>query len=394
MATNNQVVFALIGAGGISEAQHLPNLTRARNIRLKTVCDLVPELLAQAQQKYCIEHATQDHRTLLADPEIQAVLIATKVEAHVPLVLDSLRAGKHVYVEKPLAETVPQCEELAAAARKSGRLLAVGHNRRMAPAHQLLRKILKAHGGAKNCYYRIADNLYVWRHTAGVAPGTRVLHEVCHIFDLLRYLMDSEVATIYCVASRADDEAILLTFQNGAIASILSSGYMTKDMPKEHIEIVLEYGGVIVEDCVELRTFGLEDFENVYRFAGRIRSDRDIVHKYLYEMQGITASMDLRRIHFKKLRRLEELEKTGEQSNERAELDEYINVHAPNPNYAVNKGWLDAVEHFADCIIDGRPCELSSAEDGIKAMALGYAAIESRESGKIIHAPFTGILRP
>jgi hypothetical protein len=86
--------------------------------------------------------------------------------------------------------------------------------------------------------------------------------------------------------------------------------------------------------------------------------------------------------------RLEELVAKNDQSPERRELDEYINVHAPNPSYAVNKGWLDSVEHLADCILDGRPCELSTAEDGMKAMLLGYAAIQSRECGQVIKGPF------
>ena len=390
MATNKQVVFGLIGAGGIGQSQHLPNLSRARNIRLKTVCDLRPELLVQAQQQYGVEHVTQNSRELLKDPEIQAVVIATRVEAHVPLALEALRAGKHVYVEKPLAETPEECERLLSAVENSGRLLAVGHNRRMAPAYQKLREILKAHGGAKNIYYRIADNLYVWGEAAGVTPGTRVLHEVCHVFDLMRYLVDSEVASIYCVASRPDDEMIVLKFENGSVASILSSGYMTQDMPKEHLEVVADIGGAIVEDCVELQTFGLPDFDQVYRFAGRIHPEFDTMHRYLYEKQGITALMDLRRIFWEKQYQLEQLERAGViNTPEYRELHKYVHEYAPNPNYTVNKGWQDSVEHLADCILDGRPCELSTAEDGMKVMQLARAAIESRESGHAVFAPFS-----
>src|SRR5579872_3185511 len=131
---SKQVVFGLIGAGGISQSQHLPNLTRARNIRLKTICDLRPELLEQAQQEYGVKNVTQNYKELLKDPEIQAVVIATRVDAHVPLALETLQAGKHIYIEKPLAETAEECEQLLSAVRQSGRLLTVGHNRRMAPA--------------------------------------------------------------------------------------------------------------------------------------------------------------------------------------------------------------------------------------------------------------------
>ena len=389
---NKQVVFGLIGAGGISQSQHLPNLSRARNIRLKTVCDLRPELLDMAQEHYGIKHVTQNSRELLKDPEIEAVVIATRVEAHVPLALEALRAGKHVYVEKPLAETPEECERLLSAVEHSGRLLAVGHNRRMAPAYQMLRTILKAHGGAKNIYYRIADNLYVWGQAAGVTPGTRVLHEVCHIFDLMRYLVDSEVVSVYCVASRPDDEMIVLKFENGSIASILSSGFMTQDMPKEHLEVVMDIGGAIVEDCVELQTFGLPDFERVYRFAGRIHPKFDTSHRYLYEKQGVTALMDLRRIFWEKQHRLEQLELAGLHTPEYRELYQYVHEFAPNPNYTVNKGWQDSVEHLADCILDGRRCELSTAEDGMKVMQLASAAIQSRARGQVVFAPFS--LRP
>ncbi len=255
---NKHVVFGLIGAGGISQSQHLPNLTRARNIRLKTVCDLTVELLDEAQRRFDVENVTRNHREVLADPEIQAVVIATQPDSHVPLAIEALQAGKHVYVEKPLAETAEECRRLLPVQHKSERLLAVGHNRRLAPAYQQLRKVLLAHGGARNIHYRIADDFYVWG--ADLEPGSRVIHEVCHIFDVLRYLVGSEVASIYCAASRSDDELIALKFETGCVASIMSSGFVTQDMPKENLEVIVDIGGAIVSDFVELRTFGLKDF--------------------------------------------------------------------------------------------------------------------------------------
>jgi predicted dehydrogenase len=383
-----QVVFGLIGIGGISWSQHLPNLTRARNLRLKTICDVKAEPLEQARLKYGIGHVTQDHRELLSDPEIQAVVIATRADSHVPLALEALKAGKHVYVEKPLAETVEECRLLLPAQKKSGKILAVGHNRRMAPAYQQLKKILQAHGGPRNIHYRIADNLYVWGPGAGVEPGTRVVHEVCHVFDLLRYLTDSEVTSIYCVASRPDDEVIVLTFESGCVASIMSSGFMTQDMPKESLEAVVDIGGAIVTDFVELRTFGLRDFESIYRFAGRVHPSFDTGHRYLFEKNGAESMMDLRRIFWEKQQQLEDLEKAGIKSHLRSELEDYVRIHAPNPSYMMNKGWKDCVEHLADCILDGRSCELSSAEDGLKTMMLAEVAIQSRRSGQVVRAPF------
>ncbi len=114
-----------------------------------------------------------------------------------------------------------------------------------------------------------------------------------------------------------------------------------------------------------------------------------MMHRYLFEKQGADSMMDLRRVFWEKRSRLEELEQPGkmstepERQGERRELEEYVRHHAPNPSYMVNKGWQDAIEHLADCILDGRPCELASAEDGLKAMALSQAAVQSRRTGQI-----------
>ncbi|HAU38812.1 MAG TPA: hypothetical protein DCX07_13990 [Phycisphaerales bacterium] len=379
---NQRATFGLIGAGGISQSQHLPSLTQARNVYLKTVCDLKADLLALAQRDYGIPQVTQNHKELLADPEIQGVVIATRADSHVSLAIEALQAGKHVYVEKPLGETVEECHRVLPVQKKSGRILAVGHNRRLAPAYQLLRKAILAHGGAKNIHYRISDNYYVWGKSYG--PGQRILHEVCHIFDLLRYLVGSEVTSVHCVDSRPDDDLITLKFESGCVASIMSSGYVTQDMPKESIDVVMELGAATVVDFVELRTFGLDDFEPVYRFAGRWHPQHDMMHRYLFEKEGATALMDLRRIFYEKKRRLEALEQSGQQSPERRELEQYVRTQAPNPSYMENKGWLEAIEHFADCILDGGPCQLAGVEDSTKAAMLVQTAIRSRSSGQVV----------
>ncbi|MCC6422499.1 MAG: Gfo/Idh/MocA family oxidoreductase [Phycisphaerales bacterium] len=381
---NDRIVFGLIGAGGISRSQHLPNLSRASHIALKTVCDLNADLVQDAQKRYDIPHGTQQHKTLLADPEIQAVLIATRAESHVPLAIEALRAGKHVYVEKPLAETADECRRLTAAQKESGKQLAVAFNRRMAPAYQEARRIIDGHGGARNIHYRISDAYYIWGKAFGASPGTRIVHEVCHVFDLLRYLVGSEVKSIFCAASRDDDDSLLLQFANGAVATIMSSGYVTYDMPKETLEVVVDLGALRVEDCVELRTFGLDDCLQVYRFAGHPHPDRDITHVELFAKCGAEAMRQLRRVYYEKTQRLETLRSSGEHPQERKRLQEELDHHAPHINYMMDKGWLHAVDHFAQCLLDGRPCRLATAQDGLRAAQITQAALTSRREGRVV----------
>lgn len=369
-----QLTFALVGTGGISQSQHLPNLQRASHVRLKTVCDLNEELLNAARDRYQIPAATRSFQEALDDPEIEAVLIATRAESHAPLSIEALNAGKHVYVEKPLAETEEECRKVMAAKEASGRELAVAFNRRMAPASQLSKQILRAHGGARNIHYRIADSYYIWGKANGFPPGTRVLHEVCHVFDLLRFLTESEVTEIHCLASRDDDESMLLQFANGCVATILSSGYATYDMPKENLEVITELGSITVSDFVELRTFGLEDFQPVYRFAGHVHPDRDTTHRYLFESGGEESMLQLRNAYYT----------AWKKAAESTEHAEYFNHHAPSINYTMNKGWLEAVDHFAKCVLEGSPSQLATVEDGLQAARLCEAAIQSREERRMV----------
>lgn len=236
-----QSVFAVIGCGGISRSQHLPNLSWAPHARLKTVCDLREDAARTAQKKYNVPVCQTDHRKVLADPEIDAVVVATRDDTHASLTLEALQAGKHVYVEKPLAQNASDCNAVVRAQTEADKHVAVGFNRRFAPAYCKAKELLAAHGGPWNIYYRITDQ-YSLMWGKDFPPGLRVFHEVCHVFDVLRWFVGSEPVSVYSVASRGDDEVFVLHFASGPIATILSSGYATADLPKESIEIIAEKG--------------------------------------------------------------------------------------------------------------------------------------------------------
>ena len=378
-----QAVFGLIGAGGISRNQHLPNMARARNIKLKTVCDLRKDVLEEACNKYRIPCSTTDYHQVLNDPEIQAVLVATKADSHVPLTIDALKAGKHVYVEKPLAETSEQCRKLLEVQKATGKIVAVGFNRRMAPAYIKAKEIINKHGGVRHFHYRISDAYFIWG--AGNEPGQRIIHEVCHIFDICRYFADSEVKSVYCASARADDETIVLQFESGCVGSIMSSGYVNWDMPKEALEVILNIGAVTVDEFVQLNTFGLDNYEPRYLFPGHMNPDRDVTHRYLFEKMGFEALIQARRVYYENQKRVEELRAKDVQTQERKELEIYMEKNAlPQINYMVDKGWLGAIDHFAECILDGTTPILAGAEDGLRAARITEAAIQSREKGKVV----------
>ena len=233
--------LAIIGCGGLAQSQHIPNMLKINNAELSIICDLNKDVLDKVGDYYGIKRRETDFSKVLGDPHIDGVVIVTREDSHVPLTLQALESGKHVYVEKPLAETEAECAKVIASQKKYGKIVAIGMNRRMAPAYRYAKELLWKQGGPKNMFYRIADSYCLdWGKAYG--EGNRIIHEVCHIFDILRFFTDSEVESLYCVSSRPDDEQIVLKFESGTIATIMGSGYVNSCMPKEHFEAIARIG--------------------------------------------------------------------------------------------------------------------------------------------------------
>jgi predicted dehydrogenase len=387
----NKATFAIIGAGGIAKSQHLPNLSRAAHIHLKTVCDINKDAASAAQKLYDIPKMTTNHREVLSDPEVQAVVIATKEDAQAKLTIEALQAGKHVYVEKPLAVTTEECEAVVAAQEKSGLFAVVGFNRRMAPAYLEAKSVIDADGGPTNIHYRITDDFF-FRDNGTKPPDFRMIHEVCHIFDILRWFTDSDVESVYCVEARRNDVIITLRFKSGCVASITDSGHATYDYPKERIDIIGDYGSVSVEEFTELRTFGYPDYDPVYRFEGHSHPGREYAPHYMLGLGGAEALYNIRRGLWKLSRQVHTDGPSGEVVAD-AELAYYKKHHyinMPAINYMVNKGWLEAVDHLAECILSGKTPQTACAEDGLKANQICHAALKSQNTGEVVRmADFT-----
>ena len=297
--------LAVIGAGALAQHQHLPNIVRSKSAELALICDTNQDVLAALEKVYPGTAMTGDCSEVFRNPEIDGVVIATREDTHVPLTLDALRAGKHVYVEKPLAENPADCQAVVAAKRAAGRCVVVGMNRRCAPAYRLARELLDANGGARNLHYRIADAYSTtWGRRFGA--GNRIVHELCHVFDVLRFLANSEVTEVLCRSGRPDDESILLVFRSGATATMLSSGHVSEETPKEHLDAVAGYGMLAVEEFVELRTFGMRGLPDGCRyFAGHCHPQHGSDHVEEFARRGVdmfipktfaTTAEDARRI--------------------------------------------------------------------------------------------------
>lgn len=136
-----QKVIGVIGCGRISDIAHFPTLSQIEGVRIKYGCDIIPEKAEAMKKKYPkIERTVADYKEVLADPEVDAVYVLTPNYAHYTITMDALKAGKHVFCEKPITVNYKLSQEMAEEARRQGKLLNIGVCNRFSNAVALLER--------------------------------------------------------------------------------------------------------------------------------------------------------------------------------------------------------------------------------------------------------------
>lgn len=163
--------MGVLGCGPISQFAHFDACRKARNAQLYAICDVAEDLLARLADRHEPRVTYGAFERLLADPLVEAVIIAVADQFHVPLALQALAAGKHVLVEKPLGVSVEECRILADAVARSGLTLQVGNNRRFDPGIAFAQKFVQEELGQrmafKAWYY---DSTYRYTMTDNLQP--------------------------------------------------------------------------------------------------------------------------------------------------------------------------------------------------------------------------------
>ncbi len=161
----------VLGCGPIAQFAHLESCVKARNADLYAICDAAPDLLARMGATDEPQKMFADYDAMLADPQLEAVIVATSDAYHVPMSIKALDAGKHVLCEKPIGVSVEEGQQLAAAVRRSGRILQVGHMKRFDPALEAARDFIRDDMGqilALKAWY--CDSTHRYTNTDAVQP--------------------------------------------------------------------------------------------------------------------------------------------------------------------------------------------------------------------------------
>lgn len=267
------VVIGLIGAGNFAKMTLLPAL-KGCPVRLRTIASAGGVSGYHAGRKFGFEQATTDYRELLTDPQINLVVITTRHDLHVAMTIESLKAGKHVAVEKPLCLNLEELGQVRAAYEQAaGKQLLVGFNRRFSP-HAVKMKQLLATRSQPMCMSMmvnagvIAPESWVQDAKAG---GGRIIGEGCHWIDLMAFLTGSPVTLVTStrvgessgLAVRDDKMTITLSFADGSIGTLHYFGNGDKSYDKETMEVFCDGRVLRLENFRRLIGYGWPGFSKM-----------------------------------------------------------------------------------------------------------------------------------
>jgi predicted dehydrogenase/threonine dehydrogenase-like Zn-dependent dehydrogenase len=245
-----------IGAGNFARSVLLPSAARAPGVRFTGVATATGLSGRHVAEKFGFGYATTDYQQILDDPETDAVFIVTRHASHAPIACDALRAGKTVFLEKPMACNLEQLVELVDTAEATGGRLMVGFNRRFAPQARQARAGLENSSSPLVALYRVnAGSVPSDSWLVDEEGGGRIIGEVCHFVDTLQFLIGAEPVSVYAVkaADQQDALSIQLTFGNGSIATIIYSSLGDPSFSKEYIELFGAGRVVVIDDFRDAR---------------------------------------------------------------------------------------------------------------------------------------------
>jgi predicted dehydrogenase/Zn-dependent alcohol dehydrogenase len=260
---------ALVGAGGFATGMHLPNMAKkGGKFVLYAVVNRSGDKAKAVAEQYGAKYVTTTYEDVLRDKEVELVLITTRHDSHADLVAQALEAGKHVFVEKPLATNKKQLDrirEFYERERDPKPLLFVGFNRRFSVYASEIKK---------HTDQRINPLFINYRMNAGFIPqdhwvhenGGRIVGEGCHIIDLMTFFTGSrlESVSVQSLSPKnrqyfsADNKSIILKYRDGSICTIAYFSNGSKKFPKEYMEVHYDGKTIVMDDYKSLKGYGVK----------------------------------------------------------------------------------------------------------------------------------------
>jgi len=285
---SGKIGVGLIGAGNFARSVILPNLLKIKDFELIGLATAGSVSSGQTLKKYPFKYATTNYKKLLEDENIDLIIISTPHNTHAKFVIEALDAGKHIYVEKPLAINKQQLEEIKKAYERNNQHLIVGFNRRFSPFSQWVKRELQTDKFTTVIQYTI---------NAGVVPkdhwindpevgGGRIIGEVCHFVDLCKYFTGSRIEEVQKMFANSNSEkyidndnaSINIKFANGSVANIIYTSMGSKAYPKENVRIFSNGNVAEIHNFVKATVYK----GGRKKTKRKLEQDKGFVNEYIY----------------------------------------------------------------------------------------------------------------
>ena len=334
------VNFGVIGAGGIAFRKTIPGMLKAKNCRLVAVMD--PVNIKRIAKEFGVANAYTREADLLADPEVEAVYIASPVFCHARQIEMCAEAHRHVLCEKPLARNLKEAQTAVAACRRGRVFLQEGYMMKFHGAHVKIKELINEGRLGKIVYMRAQLSCWyppikgAWRQNPKTGGGGALIDMATHLYDLLEYFA-GPVRQVAALTSNLvqdykseDSSTTLLEFKSGAHATVDCFYCIPDEASRTRLEIYGSRGAILGEGTIGQNEGGkLEGIFGLGDAAYDAQQDKDVERKF-------------NRIPFRKV----------------------------NPYTA-------ECEYFAGCILSGRAPEINNAENALRIMELTEKAYTS-----------------
>ena len=266
---NGEVRIALVGAGSFVRGTHVPNLQREHGVRVTSVISRGGSTAASLARSLYGARPGTDWREAVEAPDVDLVIVGTRHDTHAEISSAALRAGKAVFVEKPLGLTREQIDDVWKAGTENDRL-AIGFNRPFAPLSRTLAQQVRSLAGPIQLVYRMNAPVPPehWLNDP-LEGGGRILGEACHLFDYANWLCGAPERVLAAAippssgVTAPESASITVQYADGSVATIHYSGLGAASMPKERVEVLR--GG---------RSWALDDFRTLTSFGADGSSDQ------------------------------------------------------------------------------------------------------------------------
>ena len=260
--------IGIIGAGNFTAMTMLPALA-AIKAPIRSIASASGVTGTALAKKYNIAQSTTNYKTMLEDANVNLVMITTRHNEHAHMVVECLKAGKHVFVEKPLALNREQLESIVNQYDGS-RTLTVGFNRRFSPHIQKMKQLLQGTSLMNVIATMNAGHIpaNVWVHDLKVGGG-RIIGEACHYFDLITFLTGSKIKSV-CMnamgtnpAGDTDNASIMLKYENGSTGVVNYFANGSKDYSKERVEVYAQERTLVMDNFRLTEGYGFKSFSKL-----------------------------------------------------------------------------------------------------------------------------------